>query len=70
MDHFDITSLQCYSVLNDFLGQMEFCIPLDLGSNVLSTGDDVCLSSLSKLIFAVVSCSIYRWLICFSALLF
>ena len=35
----DISSLQCYSVLTDFLGQMECCIPLDSESAVLSTGD-------------------------------
>ena len=38
---------------------MEFCIPLDSVSNVLSIGDDVVwLSPLRKLIFAVVSCSL------------
>ena len=30
----DNTSPQCYSVLTDFLGQMECCIPLDSESKV------------------------------------
>ena len=64
------SSLQCVSVLINKLGQIEFFIPLDSGSNILSNGDDVVwLSPLSRLIFAVVSCSICRKLICFSAIL-
>ena len=55
----DITSLQCYGVLTDFLGQMECCIPLDSESNVLSTGDlIVWLSSPYKLILDVVFCMV------------
>ena len=33
------TSLQCYSVLSDILVKNELCIPLERGSNVLSTGE-------------------------------
>ena len=34
----NISSLQCYSVLSDTLVKNELCIPLERGSNVLSTG--------------------------------
>ena len=34
----DNSSLQCYSVLSDILVKNELCIPLERGSNVLSTG--------------------------------
>ena len=45
-----ISSLQCYSVLSDILVKNELCIPLERGSNVLSTGEDfICLSPPSKL---------------------
>ena len=44
------SSLQCYSVLSDILVRNELCIPLERGSNVLSTGEGfICLSSPSKL---------------------
>ena len=33
-----ISSLQCFSVLSDILVKNELCIPLERGSNVLSTG--------------------------------
>ena len=43
------TSLQCYSVLSDILVKNELCIPLERGSNVLSTGEGfICLSPTSK----------------------
>ena len=45
-----ISSLQCYSVLSDFLVKNELCIPLERGSNVLPTGKGfICLSPPSKL---------------------
>ena len=45
-----ISSLQCYSVLSDILVKNELCIPLERGSNVLSTGEGfICLSPTSKL---------------------
>ena len=45
-----ISSLQCYSVLSDILVKNELCIPLERGSNVLSTGKGfICLSPPSKL---------------------
>ena len=57
-------SLQCYSVLSDILVQIEFCMPLERGSNVLSTGDGfICLSPPRKLIFAVLFGSIYNKII-------
>ena len=44
------SSLQCYSVLSDILVKNELCIPLERGSNVLSTGKGfICLSPPSKL---------------------
>ena len=44
------SSLQCYSVLSDILVKHELCIPLERGSNVLSTGEGfICLSPPSKL---------------------
>ena len=40
----DKSSLQCYSVLSDILVKNELCIPLERGSNVLSTGEGfICL---------------------------
>ena len=67
----NISSLQCYSVLSDIWVKIELCIPLEPESNVLSTGNaSVCISSLSKLKFAVLFCSIYKELISFSAILF
>ena len=66
-----ISSLQCYSVLSDILAKNEICIPLERGSNVLSTGEGfVCLSSPSKLKIAVRFCSIYKKTISFSAIVF
>ena len=48
--NFHISSLQCYSVLSDILVKNELCIPLERGSNVLSTGKGfICLSPPSKL---------------------
>ena len=56
-----ISSLQCYSVLSDILVKNELCIPLERGSNVLSTGEGfICLSPPSKLKIAVRLCPIYK----------
>ena len=64
-----ISSLQCYSVLSDILVKSELCIPLERGSNVLSTGEGfICLSPPSKLKIAVRFCSIYKKTISFSVL--
>ena len=50
----NISSFQCYSVLSDILVKNELCIPLERGSNVLSTGECfICLSP-SKLKIAVL----------------
>ena len=50
----DISSLQSYSVLSDILVKNEVFLPLERGSNVLSTGEGfICLSSPSKLKIAV-----------------
>ena len=66
-----MSSLQCYSVLSDKWVKIELCIPLELESSVLSTGNaSVCLSPLSKLKFTVLFCSIYKGLLSFSAILF
>ena len=66
-----ISALQCYSVLSDILVKIELCIPLDRGSNVLSTGEGfICLSPPSKLKIAVRFCSIYKKTIPFSAIVF
>ena len=68
---FDISSLQCYSVLSDILVKNELCIPLERGSNVLSTGEGfICLSPPIKLKIAVHFCSIYKKTISFSAIVF
>ena len=65
------SSLQCYSVLNDILVKNELCIPLERGSNVLSTGEGfICLSPPSKLKIAVLFCSIYKKTISFSVIVF
>ena len=57
----DISSLQCYSVQSDILVKNELCIPLERGSNVLSTGKGfICVSPPSKLKIAVLFCSIYK----------
>ena len=65
----DTASLQCYSVLSDILVKNELCIPLESGSNVLSTGEGfICLSPPSKLKIAVRFCSIYKKAISFSAI--
>ena len=48
-------SLQCYSVLSDFLVKNELCILLERGSIVLSTGESfICISLPSKLKIAVL----------------
>ena len=60
------SSLQCYSVLSDILVKNELCIPLERGSNVLSTGE----SPPSKLKIAVPFCSIYKQTNSFSAIVF
>ena len=66
----DNSSLQCYSVLSDILVKNELCIPLERGSNVLSTGEGfICLSPPSKLKIAVLFCSIYKKTISFSAIM-
>ena len=63
------SSLQCYSVLSDILVKNELCIPLERGSNVLSTGEGfICLSPPSKLKIAVLFCSSYKKTISFSAI--
>ena len=65
----DISLLQRYSVLSDILVKNELCIPLERGSNVLSTGEGfICLSPPNKLKIAVILCSIYIKTISFSAL--
>ena len=57
--------------LSDILVKNESCIPLERGSNVLSTGEGLnCLSSPSKLKIDVFFCSIYKKTILFSALVF
>ena len=66
-----VLSLQCYSVLSDILVKNELCIPLESGSNVLSTGEGfICLSPHSKLKIAMLFCSIYKKTISFSAIVF
>ena len=68
---FDISSLQCYSVLSDILVKNKLCIPLERGSNVLSTGEGfICLFFPSKLKIAVFFCSICKKTISFSAIVF
>ena len=68
---FTKSSLQCYSVLSDILVKNELCIPLERGSNVLSTGEGfICLFPPSKLKIAVHFCSIYKMTISFSAIVF
>ena len=65
----DKPSLQCYSVLSDILVKNELCIPLERGSNVLSTGEGfVCISPPSKIKIAVLFCSIYKTTLSFSAI--
>ena len=65
------SSLQCYSVLSDILVKNGLCIPLERGSNVLSTGEGfICLSPPSKLKIAVLFYSIYKKTISFSAIVF
>ena len=55
------SSLQCYSVLSDIFVKNELCIPLERGSNVLSTGEGfICLSLPSKLKIGMLFCSIYE----------
>ena len=67
----DIASLQCYSVLCDILVKSELYIPLERGSNVLSTGNGlICQSPPSKLKFAVLLCSFYKTTILFNAIVF
>ena len=49
---FAILSLQCYNFLSDILVKNELCIPLERGSNVLSTGEglkSLCVSVLSTI---------------------
>ena len=66
-----LSSLQCYSVLSDILVKIELCIPLERGSNVLSTGQGfICLCPPSKLKISVLFCSIYKKTISFSAIVF
>ena len=67
----DNSSLQCYNVLSDIVVKNELCIPLERGSNVLSTGEGfICLSPPNKLKFGVLFCSIYKMTISFSAIVF
>ena len=71
LEHTNTTSLQCYSVLSDILVKNKLCIPLERGSNVLSTGEGfICLSPPRKLKIAVLFCSIYKKTISFSAIVF
>ena len=66
-----LSSLQCYSALSEILVKNKLCIPLEKGSNVLSTGKGfICLSLSSKLKIAVFFCSIYKKTISFSAIVF
>ena len=66
-----LSLLQCYSVVSDILIKNELCIPLERGSNVLSTGECfIYLSPPSKLKIAVLFCSIYKKTISFSAIVF
>ena len=59
------------SVLSDILDKIELCMPLERGSNVLSTGNGfICLSPPRKLIFAVLFCSIYKKIILCSDIVF
>ena len=51
----DTRSLQCYSVLSDILVKNEFCIPLERGSTVLSTGGGFLPVSLKSLCVSVLS---------------
>ena len=55
----------------DILVKNELCIPLERGSNVLSTGEGfICLSFASKLKIAVRLCSICKKTFSFSAIVF
>ena len=70
-EYFANSWLQCFSVLSDILVKNELCIPLERGSNVLSTGEGfICLSSPRKLKIAVLFCSIYKMTISFSTIVF
>ena len=70
-DMFNLSSLQCYSVLSDILVKNELCIPLERVLNVISTGEGfISLSPPSKLKIAVHFCSIYKKTISFSAIVF
>ena len=72
MWHLDKVSLQCFSVHCDILVKNELCIPLEWGSNVLSTGESfICLPPPSKLKISKLFCSIYKETIfvqCYSVL--
>ena len=71
LDMFNLSSLQCYSVLSDILVKNELCIPLERVLNVISTGEGfISLSPHSKLKIAVHFCSIYKKTISFSAIVF
>ena len=66
-----ISSLQCNGVLSDILVKNELCIPLERGSNALSTGEGfICLSPPSMLKIAVRFCSIYKKKFSFSGIVF
>ena len=66
-----MSSLQCQGVLSDILVKNELCIPLERGSNVLSTGKGfICLAPPGKLTIAVLFCSIYKRSFSFSAIVF
>ena len=55
---------------SDVLVKNELCIPLERGTNVLSTGEGFnCLSLPSKLKVALLLCSIYKKTISFSAII-
>ena len=65
----NVSSHQCYSALSVIWVKNELCIPLERGSNVLSTGEGFS-SPTSKLNIAVFFCSIYKKTISFSAIVF
>ena len=67
----NIVASVLYSVLSDILVKNELCIPLERGSNVLSTGECFsCLSPHSKPRIAVRLSSIYNKTFSFSAIVF
>ena len=71
MMYLNKSSLQWNSNLSDILVKNELCIPLERGSNVLSTIEGfICLSPPSKLKIAVRFFSIYKKTISLRAIVF